>query len=521
MAEHVSSSLCTLRAARLEGSLDEATLVEGAGFKLPDGSVTQGLPPFVRAACTLRPAAASDIRCELWLPAKGWNGRFLGTGNGGGAGGIAYGALISALKMGFACANTDMGTSPSADKAVWQSERWVNFGHRATHLMTQSALYLTQLFYAEAPVKRYFYGSSTGGQQALSLAQRHPEDYDGILAGVPANNRTNLHALFLYCHQLLSGEGARRLGDPAFLQALCAAEIDQLREGDCGAPQDGFLTDPRGLAPDFSMLDVPGWDRLNKAEISVLSALAAGPLCPRTGERIYAPVPPGSACFPPGYAVYQGWASLFGLLYPFFWHRSSYIKTDAVFSREALLRFDFDADFERYSAQLAPVLNANDPDLSAFERRGGKLIMLSGTSDAIVPYQDAAAYYERVAAACGGPARTRRFFRYFLLPGKDHGSSGPGINCYDAAVDGLVPDDAAHGFFRALMAWVEEGTAPDMLIGTSLERQGHAPRIRFQRPVYPYPLFPQYAGGDPALPSSFTPSDRGLGKVPVCAERFL
>lgn len=105
--------------------------------------------------------------------------------------------MVEGLKRGFAVANTDMGTAPDINGTSDHPERWVDFGYRATHEMTRVAKRLVSAFYNVSEFRSYFAGCSTGGQQAVSAAQRYPSDYDGILAGDPGNNRTHVASYFL------------------------------------------------------------------------------------------------------------------------------------------------------------------------------------------------------------------------------------------------------------------------------------------------------------------------------------
>ena len=195
------------------------------GFSLPDGRHLATLPAFVRVAFTSRPTAVSFIRSEVWLPRAGWNGRFLGTGTGGGAGYIDYQSLAGGLARGFATANTDLGTSPSVYDLIGVPERWADFGYRATHEMTVAAKAIARAYYQRAAHRAYFAGCSTGGQQALAEAQRYPADYDGLLVGAPANNRTHLHASFIWNLLATNNVLARRSGRcwPACCRKAAAA----------------------------------------------------------------------------------------------------------------------------------------------------------------------------------------------------------------------------------------------------------------------------------------------------------
>src|SRR5262245_24346830 len=192
-------------------------------FVVPNSNPPQtiaGLPAFCRVAATLTPTSDSSINIEVWLPENTWNGRFLGTGGGGFQGIISYNQLASGIRAGFAATNSDLGTGVSGCSPLFcgsagnmgnplaiqfgdpatpstglfgHPERIKDFGYRAIHLMTVRGKEIAQAFYQQAATKAYFAGCSTGGQNALMEAQRFPEDYDGILAGAAAFNRTHLH----------------------------------------------------------------------------------------------------------------------------------------------------------------------------------------------------------------------------------------------------------------------------------------------------------------------------------------
>ena len=172
---------------------------------IPEGKPTEipGLPfgdapAHIQVELTCRPEPGSNIRVLVWLPAENWNGDLLCVGNGGAAGMLLPFMMVSPLRLGFAVANTDLGTSAGPDCGIGNPTVWKDFGHRATHLMAVAAKAVVESCFGRQPAHAYFTGSSTGGQQALSAAQRYPEDYDGILAIAPAFDRVNLHLAFLH-----------------------------------------------------------------------------------------------------------------------------------------------------------------------------------------------------------------------------------------------------------------------------------------------------------------------------------
>src|SRR6266576_174359 len=184
-------------------TINSALSQPGGPYVAPDAwhLVFTNLPPYCEVSATIKPTSDSSINVRVWMPTKNYNGRYLGTGNGGYAGGFFFSELADGINRGFATANTDMGATGAAgvngDALVGHPEKWKDFGWRATHLMTVFAKALVNTFYGKPANRNYFAGCSTGGQQALMEAQRFPNDYDGILAGAPAYNRTHLHTVLI------------------------------------------------------------------------------------------------------------------------------------------------------------------------------------------------------------------------------------------------------------------------------------------------------------------------------------
>jgi Tannase and feruloyl esterase len=170
----------------------------------PAGQVFRGLPAFCRVAATIRPSSDSDIKVEVWLPLAGWNGKFQAVGNGGWAGTITYAAMASVLQRGYATASTDTGhagTMGDGSFTLNYPEKVVDFAYRAVHEMTVQAKAIVEQHYGSGPRLSYWNGCSTGGRQGLKEAQKYPADYDGIIAGAPANFMTHLGAHSLWVAQ--------------------------------------------------------------------------------------------------------------------------------------------------------------------------------------------------------------------------------------------------------------------------------------------------------------------------------
>lgn len=461
----------------LEAKIENCEIVkvelhDSGVFTLPDGSEIEKLPKICTVSAVLRPSATSYIRVELWLPTEDWNGRFLGTGNGGSAGDIGWRALLDGVRKGYATANTDMGTSPDVDCSVGDPQRWADFGHRATHLMTTVSKELLGLFYGRPAQYSYFTGNSTGGEQALSEAQRYPEDYDGIVAGVPANNRTLLHAYFLWNYQATHTADGADMFTEEQVRNLTNAAVTCFKNKNCEFPNDAFITDPRGdenTAEEIISIALKNDVTLTEEQCGAIRKLYKGPINPRTGERIHTPIPFGSESSIYGIMMQQNLKRTEELLYVFRW----------VFGKEYdYMSFDFDRDMDTYNDALSEHINANFSDLHAYKNHGGKFIMYSGSADPIVPYQDALSYYERVIENQKSLEAATEFIRYFIIPGMSHGNDGPGAQYVASIIDGMQKD-----LLDAVVAWVEQGKAPDMLL--AIRRNGD--EKDFCRPVYPYP----------------------------------
>jgi feruloyl esterase len=170
-------------------TITAAQPIPAGAYTAPDGEVFSNLPAFCRIAATLTPTPDSNIKIEVWMPYTGWNGRFLGTGNGNLGGIIAYGTLASFLHPSYAVANTDLGTS--TDALATHPQRQIDFATRSTNLMTVRSKEIIETFYSEPARHSYFFGCSTGGGQGIHEALQFPGDYDGIIAIAPNMNFTH------------------------------------------------------------------------------------------------------------------------------------------------------------------------------------------------------------------------------------------------------------------------------------------------------------------------------------------
>ena len=414
--------------------IEMSVLVAGdGGYENPDGARVQAPAGTVVAEMVLHPSPRSRIRVETALPPPDrWDGRLVGIGNGGAGGKLPSGGDVFAmhLRRGRAATTTDLGTAPDPLRAgIGNPEAWKDFGHRATHLAMVAGRVLAAAHYGRAPRFAYFHGGSTGGQQGLSLAQRHPDDCDAVLAAVPAHARTALHAYFLWNWQALHHPDGSLLFTQAQERSWREAVLEAFAPGEkLERAKWRFVSDPRwtpALLEESIRLAAARDRSLGPEHFAALRRVSAGPAVDAGGRRVHGGIPPAAPLAPS-----------YGNLWIFTW---------AFGESFSPATFDFQAGFGKYETLLAPDLDAESADLDAFRARGGKLLVYSGTADSCVPWSATAAWYRRVAARYGAEAAAG-FCRYYLLPGREH-FGGPGVQ--------TVRDE-----FSLLVRWREKGLLP-------------------------------------------------------------
>lgn len=462
------------------------------------------LPSFCRVSATARPTPDSDIRIEIWLPTSGWNGRLQAQGNGGFAGTIEYRPLGVALRHGYAAATTDTGHHASQIDAAWalgHPEKVIDFGHRGVHEMTRVARAIVGAFYGTQPHRSYFLGCSDRGREALMEAQRYPDDYDGILAGAPANDWTKLLTTAIWHTRALTLDPASFIPPakiPTIADAVNAAcdALDGLK--------DGILTDPRRCRFDPATIQCKGTDDANTCltapQVTALRKIYDGPRDAQ-GHQIFPGYLPGAETGDGGWTMWitgrephKSLMALFGFGY---FSRMVYGKPDwddHTFAVEADLRTAVD--------KTGQALDAVNPDLGPFRARGGKLILYHGWQDPAIPAVSTINYDDAVVARLGRPA-VDSFVRLYMAPGVQHCSGGPGPDAFGQAGK-WSPEDPSRNLRAALERWVEHGEAPGTIIAAKYQGDGEKRQATISRPLCPYPQEARYKGlGDPNDSASF------------------
>ena len=459
-----------------------AQSVAAGAFTLPGATPAaarqyQQLPAFCRVAATLMPTSDSDIKIEVWMPASGWNGKFQAVGNGGWAGSISYGALSQALRRGYATASTDTGhTGGSASFALGHREKLIDFGYRAVHEMTLKSKLVVSAFYGDPAKLSYWNGCSTGGRQALKEAQQYPADFDGIVAGAPANFRTHLQIGQIWTASATLKDPASFI-PPSKYPLLHKAVLDACDALD--GVKDGVLENPLRCRFDPAVIQCKGEDTsacLTAPQVEAARKIYAGAVNPRTGLRIWPGLMPGSEL---GWAQTAGGPEPIGLAMEYF----KYV----VFENPNWdwKTFNFDSDVTR-TEKTEYGMNATEPNMKEFAGHGGKLLLYHGWSDQLISPQNTINYYKAVSDTMG-PAKTAEFARLFMVPGMGHCGGGEGPNSFDMV--------------GALEQWVEKSKPPEQIVASHLTN-GSADRTR---PLCPYPLVAVWKGsGSTDSASNFT-----------------
>jgi hypothetical protein len=476
--------------------------VKAGAFALPQVEseavqLFKALPAFCRVAGVIKPSQDSNINFEVWLPLSGWNGKFQGVGNGGFAGSINYvnGGMAQALSLGYATASTDTGHKGSAVDAKWalgHPEKITDFGHRAIHVMTQDAQSVVRAFFGSNPRRSYFGSCSNGGRQALMEAQRFPSDYDGILAGAPANFWTHLLAETVWNSQATLADVASyipRSKLPA-IEAATLAACDALDDA-----KDGVIDDPTKCKFDSTTLLCSGPESdtcLTQPQITALKKIYEGPRNSR-GEQIYPGDLPGAETGREGWALWiTGLKPRTSLQYIF----GTQFFQNMVFNDPNwdFRTLNFDRDIKPTDDKMAPILNATDANLKAFKDHGGKLILYHGWDDPAISPVNSINYYSSVMVKMGR-RDVDSFLRLYMLPGVQHCDGGPGPDIPNSIEQPGIARDPERDIVSALERWVERGVAPETIIAAKYKAERNSTSgVERTRPLCPYPQAAHYKG---------------------------
>ena len=478
-------------------SLTTVSLVlPGEATQVP-ATISAKLPVFCRVAGILHPTPDSVIRFEVWMPQQTWNNRIVDVGNGGFAGSIGYAQMANNVLRGYATSGSDAGHQAEAEDASWayhHPEKITDFGYRGVHLTALRSKDIVKAFYSHPQAEAYFDSCSDGGREALMEAQRFPEDYDGILAGAPANN---------WAHMLtgsLAGMQAMTRDPVAYISSMKLPAINRASLAACDAKDglaDGIVSDPANChfdpgallckgAEDVSCLTGPQVTSLraiydggkDAKGVTLFPGLLAGAENPVWHDWLLGNAPGGSN-YVTGFFRYM-------------------VYRDPLWQP---LTANLDESLELAVQRTSKEIDATDPELIRFAQHGGKLIVYHGWNDPAISPWNTVNYYTAVQKALG-KERTDSFLRLYMVPGMEHCTSGPGPNVFGQLSLPAAAGDGS-GAMDKLQLWVEGGQAPGTILAVKRTGSPEAPTT-VTRPLCPYPQEAKYDGkGNPNLPESF------------------
>lgn len=446
-----------------------------ARISLPNTTIDSAIIDPTTGSCRVtatvtHPPSHDQVKVFIALPLRDWNGRFRGTGGGGFSGGSAS-SLRAPLALGYAAGATDTGhEGGSATFALdlkgrlnWQAIE--NNAYLGIHEMTVAGQALTKAFYGKEPGYSYFMGTSTGGRQGLMEAQRYPQDYDGIVSGCPAINWDRFLPADLWPQVVMLA--ADNFVAKSKLEAATDAAVEACDALD--GMRDGVIDDPQRCAYDPAALvgSRVGDSTFTQADADVVRKIWAGPRT-QGGAFLWYGLARGTDLVT---LASTGGSPLTGRPFSLAvaWFRY-FLTLNPQWDWRTLTPTGFELLCRQSADEFGPFFGTDEPDLTPFRERGGKVLIYHGLADQLIPAEGTIDYYKRVQQRMGGAVNTAQFARLFLAPGVDHSFRGAGAT--------------PTGQMDAMIQWVEEGNPPESLLAELRDQNGNIVRTRL---LFPYP----------------------------------
>ena len=367
--------------------------------------------------------------------------------------------MARALRAGYATSSTDTGhTGGNASFALGHPEKLVDYAYRAVHEMTVKSKAIANAFYGADATRSYFNGCSTGGRQALTAAQRFPNDFDGIVAGAAANPKSGLDAWRIWMTQAMLKDKASFIPEEKH-RVIHQAVLDACDALD--GVKDGLIENPTHCRFDPAVLACRGADGpncLTAAQVETAKVVMSPVKNRQTGELIF----PG---FEPGTEL--GWSRMLSGPEPYANAVEQFKYIVFKDPKWDWRTFDLERDLAAAEKIGQGTLAAVDPNLTAFAQRGGKLLTYHGWSDQNIAPQASVNFYTRALAATKAPAKGATWLRLYMVPGMGHCSGGEGPDTFDV--------------MSALDAWVDKGTLPQQIEASKITAGKVTVRVRSVR----------------------------------------
>ncbi|CRK28919.1 hypothetical protein BN1708_015385 [Verticillium longisporum] len=433
----------------------------------------------------------SNTSIEVWLPAN-WTGRFLSTGNGGTGGCIQYEDINYAVSQGFAAVGTNNGHNGTIGEPFLNNPGVIeDFAYRALHLGVVLGKQVTKAFYGKEHTKSYYLGCSTGGRQGFKEAQDFPEDFDGIVAGAPAFAFTNLTS---WSGSFFTKTGPP--GSPTFLTTEQWNAVWQNMLVQCDGLDgqvDGILEDPDlcQYRPEALICGVNTTGTcLTGTQAQTVRAVFSD-LHGIDGSLVYPRMQPS-----PQLGLLLG-----GRPFPYTndWFRNV-VYNDSNWDAATLGPADYAAAAKQNPFNIATW----EGDLSGVRDRGARILHYHGLQDPIISSDNSARYYNHVSRTMGlTSAELDEFYRYFRISGLNHCAGGPGATFIGNRAVAVAGDEPERNVLSAIVRWVEEGIAPEHILGTAYINGTKTAGVNFERKHCKYPARNVYQSGDPKLADSW------------------
>jgi feruloyl esterase len=503
---------CTALKSKLAGKLNDTTIwfseyvTAGTNITFPDNDPSCTRPgqvvtvPICRVALLTKTAGNSSISWEAWLPSN-YTGRFLSTGDGGLAGCIQYEDVAYGAELGFATVGANGGHNGTSGIGFYKTPGAVeDLSYRSVHTNAVLGKIIAQTFYGSQQKKSYYLGCSTGGRQGFKIAQDFTSDFDGYVLGAPAVAFANLTSWSASFYLITGPPGAPTFVTPDQWMAVFNEILAQ-----CDALDgyvDGIIDNPSECYPrPEALICAPGQTPATNS--SCLTGLQAetvrkvySPLYGVNGTLVFPRMNPGSEITGEAYIEYSG--------VPFI-YSSDWFKY-VVYS---------DPNFDITKITVQDYYNAavQDPygiqswkgNLSQVQANGAKILHYHGLYDQIITSENSPRYYDHVARTMNLPSSSLDdFYRFFRISGMGHCGGGPGATFIGQTAAQNATLDPDGNVLTAMVRWIEQGIAPDTILGTAYVNQTQGNPIAFQRRHCRYPLKNQYKGtGDPTKPDSW------------------
>lgn len=478
----------------------DVTDIGGAGSKITSATVvTTTVDGSSISLCAVKGTLAPSNTFEVALPVGTWTQRFAALGCGGLCGNVSDPTDQSSFSFSYKCplvqqggfvtAATDMGHQGNDAGWTLDPQKQADFAYRGQHITTLAAKKLIKAYYGQEQKFSYFVGCSDGGREALMAAQRYPNDYNGIIAGAPAAHFQVQNSVF-HGWSVVANSTTGDSNGNSILYPDKVAVLHKAVLAACADTPDGLISDPRACNFDPASIACPAGAQdtsqcLTQADVVAAGRIYGGPAdaatgtmmqigrplpgsegnwvgveVPRTGSSS-APVAVKSGVF--SYNIVTGAYNLIFTGTPAMPTIDTFGYTDSSF-------------YNTYLMANHALNDATNPDLSAFRKAGGKLILWHGWADQHISPMYTIQYYEAMQNQMGA-GTVDEFARLYLVPGVAHCGGGEG----DDSID-LV---------SKITGWVEQHAAPASVMTYKLDSSGNQTA---SRPVYPYPAVARYTG---------------------------